>query len=108
MKTLSLVMIVKNEEDVLGRCLDSVRHLVDEIIIVDTGPHRTKEIAHSYAAKVYEYEWNNSFAEARNFALKQSSSDWNFVLDADEYVSNDCKDSIRSSLIRTRPLAESK
>lgn len=97
MKTLSLVMIVKNEEAVLNRCLNSVKGIVDEIIVVDTGStDRTKEIALSYDAKIYDYEWNDHFAEARNFALALSTSDWNLVLDADEYVVNDCANEIRS------------
>lgn len=94
---LSLAMIVKNEAAVLNRCLDSVRHLVDEIIIVDTGStDRTKEIAQTHGAKIFDYTWNNSFADARNFALAQSSGDWNLVLDADEFISNDCSDELRA------------
>lgn len=54
---ISLVMIVKNEEDVLGRCLESVSSIVDEIVIVDTGStDATKKIAESYQAKVYDYD----------------------------------------------------
>jgi len=95
MSTLSLTMIVKNEEEVLARCLESVKELVDEIIIVDTGSiDRTKEIALGYRAKVFDYKWNNSFSDARNYALQQATSEWNLVLDADEYISNDCKDNI--------------
>lgn len=96
MPTISLVMIVKDEESVLARCLSSAAKLVDEIIIVDTGStDSTKEIAESFNAKVYDYEWNQSFAEARNYALEQSSSDWNLILDADEFIANDCGESIR-------------
>ena len=58
MITVSLCMIVKNEEDVLARCLDSVKDLVDEIIIVDTGSKdRTKEIAHTYTDNVFDFVW---------------------------------------------------
>ncbi|XOI99572.1 glycosyltransferase [Paenibacillus polymyxa] len=89
-KTISLTMIVKNEERVLRRCLQSVVNHVDEIIVVDTGStDSTKEIAKEFGAKVYDYEWNNNFASARNFALEQASCDWCLVLDADEYMSND-------------------
>lgn len=87
LKTLALVMIVKNEENKLKRCIDSVKDLVNEIIIVDTGStDHTKNIAISNGAKVFDYEWKNDFAAARNFSINQSTSDWNLVLDADEYI----------------------
>jgi glycosyltransferase involved in cell wall biosynthesis len=96
MKTLSLVMIVRNEEKLLGRCLESVKHIVDEVIVVDTGSEdSTKEIAAAFGAKVFDYKWTYSFSEARNFALQQSTSDWNMVLDADEFFVEDYKDEIR-------------
>ena len=58
MITISLCMIVKDEEDVLGRCLDSVKNIADEIIIVDTGSKdKTKEIAYKYTNKVYDFKW---------------------------------------------------
>lgn len=88
MKSISLVMIVKNEEQFLQRCLDSVQHLVQELIIVDTGStDRTKDIITENGISVFEYLWNDSFADARNYALSQATSDWNLVLDADEYLS---------------------
>jgi glycosyltransferase involved in cell wall biosynthesis len=84
-------MIVNNEEKHLKRCLKSAASLVDEIVIVDTGStDRTIEIAKSYGAKFFYFEWINDFSAARNFALRQSTSDWNLVLDADEYILNDC------------------
>ncbi|WP_228551727.1 glycosyltransferase family 2 protein [Paenibacillus sp. B01] len=88
MTTLSVIMIVCNEENVLSRCLDSVHPHVDEIIVVDTGSDdRTRELASQYPkVKVSSFPWTDHFAEARNFALSQSSSDWNLSLDADEYV----------------------
>lgn len=96
MKTLSLNMIVKNEEDVLARCLDSVVNLVDEIIIVDTGStDYTVEVAKSYGCKVFHFEWTNSFSDARNFSLSKSSCDWHLVLDADEYVVGDASNVIK-------------
>lgn len=89
MEKLALTMIVKNEEKVIARCLESVKSIVDEIIIVDTGSEdKTKEIARLFGALVYDYEWGNNFADARNFALKKSTCDWNLVLDADEYISS--------------------
>ncbi|WP_052523748.1 glycosyltransferase family 2 protein [Geobacillus kaustophilus] len=84
---LSLCMIVKNEESVLRRCLDSVRGIVDEIIIVDTGStDRSREIASEYTNWLFDYEWNNDFAGARNYAASKASGEWILVLDADEYV----------------------
>ena len=105
MKTLNLVMIVKNEERCLERCLFSVRELIDEIIIVDTGSiDRTKQIALSFGAKIFDYEWNNDFSSARNFALSKSNSDWNLVLDADEYLVNGSRQDIVNFLENTNSL----
>jgi len=85
--TISLCMIVKNEEDVLARCLESVKDAVDEMIIVDTGStDRTKEIAASLGAKVYDFEWINHFAAARNFSFKQATCDYILWLDADDVL----------------------
>lgn len=82
---ISLCMIVKNEERVLGACLESARPFFDEIIIVDTGStDRTVEIAKSFEANVIEQEWPDSFAEARNWSLAPATGDWVFWLDADD------------------------
>ena len=68
MVTISLCMIVKNEEAVIKRCLESVKEVVDEIIVVDTGSQdRTKEIAEEEGAQVYQFPWIDDFAAARNF-----------------------------------------
>lgn len=85
--TISLCMIVKDEQDMLEACLQSVQGIVDEIVIVDTGStDNTKEIAERYGAKLYDYVWNSDFASARNFAIEQATSKWILQLDADEYV----------------------
>ncbi len=85
--TLSLAMIVKNEENYLAHCLESVKNLVDEIVIVDTGSQdKTKEIAKVFGAKVYDFPWNGDFSEARNFSLSKAEGDWILVLDADEII----------------------
>ena len=74
MITISLCMIVKNEEQVLSSCLDSLAGLMDEIIIVDTGScDRTREIATRYTDKIYDYIWKDDFADARNFAFSKAS-----------------------------------
>ncbi|WP_238540383.1 tetratricopeptide repeat-containing glycosyltransferase family 2 protein [Paenibacillus mucilaginosus] len=101
MVRLSLAMIVKNEAQDLARCLESAGPLVDEIVIADTGStDNTREIALSYGAKVYDYAWTHNFSDARNFALRQSTGDWNLVLDADEYILNDCGGEIRDFIAR--------
>ena len=82
---LSLSMIVKNEERYLKDCLDSVKGVVDEIILVDTGStDNTKKIAEGFGAKIFDYVWKNDFTDARNFALSKSTGDWILYLDADE------------------------
>ncbi|MBO7747235.1 glycosyltransferase family 2 protein [Paenibacillus sp. MWE-103] len=84
---LALVMIVRNEEAKLARCLESASPYMDDIIIVDTGStDRTKEIAERFGARVFDFAWQDDFAAARNYALDQSVSEWNLVLDADEYI----------------------
>lgn len=87
MKTIGLVMIVKNEGRSLEKCLSRIRKLVDEIYITDTGStDNTLEIAEKYQAHISHFEWNNDFSAARNHALAQSACDWNLILDADEYL----------------------
>lgn len=99
--TISLVMIVKNEERTLLRCLESASKYVDEIIIVDTGSKdQTTEIARDFGAKIYNFQWVDDFSEARNYALDQTSCDWCLVLDADEYILNDCYDTIRTFIAK--------
>jgi hypothetical protein len=86
--TLSLCMIVKNEQANLVRCLSSVKDVVDEMIVVDTGStDRTKEIAAALGARVFDAPWNDDFAEARNISLSKATGDWILVLDADETLS---------------------
>ncbi|MDK8181641.1 glycosyltransferase [Paenibacillus sp. UMB4589-SE434] len=85
--TISLCMIVKDEERCLARCLDSVKEVVQEIIIIDTGSKdRTVEIAKHYTDKVYSFVWTNDFAEARNYALSYATCDYILHLDADEFL----------------------
>jgi len=99
---LSLVMIVKDEQDMLGPCLDSVKDVVDEMIIVDTGStDDTVKIAESYGAKIIDFPWTGSFAEARNVSLDHATGDWVLHLDADERIVPDDAARIRPLLART-------
>lgn len=84
---LSLCMIVKNEEAVLARCLESAKGLADEIIIVDTGStDATREIAEKYTDKVYDFRWIDDFAAARNFAFSKAQGKYIMWLDADDVI----------------------
>ncbi|HKN93317.1 MAG TPA: glycosyltransferase [Thermoleophilaceae bacterium] len=84
---ISLVMIVKDEEEMLPRCLEAVHDAVDEMVIVDTGSSdSTVEIAESFGARVLHHEWTGDFAEARNLSLEAATGDWFLYLDADEVL----------------------
>lgn len=96
MVTISLCMIVKNEEKVLARCLDSVKELMDEIIIVDTGSlDKTKEIAFRYTDKVYDFKWVDDFSSARNFAFSKAACDYIYSADADEVLDAENRERFR-------------
>ena len=85
--SVTLCMIVKNEEQYIRNCLDAARAYVNEIVIVDTGSSDgTIAIAEEYGARVFPYAWNNHFAEARNYGLHRALGDWILVLDADEVI----------------------
>lgn len=87
MVTFSLCMIVKNEEKVLARCLDSVADLMDEIIVVDTGSgDNTKKIAARYTDKIYDFVWTGNFSDARNYAFSKAGCDYIYSADADEIL----------------------
>lgn len=87
MKRLALIMIARDEADSIARCLESARGVVDEMIVLDTGSvDATARIARAHGAQVHGFAWSDDFAAARNAALALSSSDWNLVLDADEWL----------------------
>lgn len=83
--TISVCMIVKNEEKCLDRCLRSLDGIADELIIVDTGStDSTKEIAGKYTDKIYDFAWNGNFSDARNFSFSKANCDYIYCADADE------------------------
>jgi len=95
---ISLCMIVKDEADNLPRCLESVKGIVDEIVVVDTGStDETPQIAQRYGAKVIRFEWTGSFSDARNESLKHATGEWILWLDADEALA-DGKENLRKVL----------
>lgn len=88
-KTISLCMIVKNEEEWIESCLQSVKGIVNEMIVVDTGStDRTKEKIRKMGAVVIDYPWDDDFSKARNVGLEHASGQWILVLDADEKIQN--------------------
>lgn len=100
--TLSLCMIVKNEENYIAKSIDSVKNIVNEIVIVDTGStDSTLEILKNYNVKLYNYKWENDFASARNFAINKVKSDWILFLDADEILDEASKDNLINYINRT-------
>ncbi len=87
MPTISLCMIVKNEEISIARCLDSIAELVEEIIIVDTGStDRTVEIVSNYTSKIYSYPWKEDFSDARNYSFSKATMDYCMWMDADDIL----------------------
>lgn len=101
---LSVCMIIKNEEKVLERCLNSIKGIADEIIIVDTGSHdQSKEIALLYTDKLYEFEWVDDFSKARNYASSKASGQWILIMDADEYVDRDSFEEFKKNMSSNPP-----
>ena len=101
MAKISACVITKNEADNLQRCLQSVKSIVNEIIVVDTGSDdATVTIAEQLGANVFHYQWKNDFAAARNYALTQASGAWIIFLDADEYIAAETIKNVRSFIDR--------
>ena len=87
MISISLCMIVKNEEETLSRCLDCVKDIMDEIIIVDTGSiDKTKEIAKNFTKNIYDFKWVDDFSVARNFSFSKATKEYCMWLDADDVI----------------------
>ncbi len=99
MTTLALCMIVKDEEKNIERCIKSVKPIVDDIIVIDTGSKdKTKGIAKKLGARVFDAMWKDDFSKARNEYLKHVKSDWVLVLDADETISESDHKKIREMI----------
>lgn len=100
-QTISVCMIVKNEENFMPGCLATVKELADEIIVVDTGStDRTMEIAREYGAKIYEHPWQHDFSLHRNQSIDYATGDWILILDADEELDPKEHEIIRSAIKR--------
>ncbi len=96
---LSLCMIVRNEERFLDGCLESVRGIADEIIVVDTGStDATQEIARRYGARIFSFDWCDDFSAARNESLRHAAGRWILYLDADERIVPGQEQAIRELL----------
>lgn len=103
-KSVSLCMIVKDEEHCLARCLASCKPLVHELVVVDTGStDRTSQIAELFGARVYHLAWQDDFAAARNYAMAQATADWILVMDADEVLSARDYQLFNDLLLQTSP-----
>jgi len=98
-QTLSLCMIVKDEEKYLQDCLESAKNIVDQIIIIDTGSRdKTVEIAEKFCAEIYKFNWCDNFSSARNESIKYATSDWILWMDADERLRSDSGDKFKKIL----------
>ncbi|SDE48682.1 glycosyltransferase [Sporomusa acidovorans] len=96
MAKISACVITKNEAKNIQRCLQSVKNIVNEIIVVDTGSDdATVSIAERFGAKIFHYQWDNDFAAARNYALTQAKGAWIIFLDADEYITAETIKNVR-------------
>ncbi len=96
---VSLCLIVKDEEQHLGTCLNAFRDIYDELIVVDTGStDSTKSIVKEFGTQVFDFEWINDFAAARNFALSKATGDWVMTLDADDAIEKENAVALRKLL----------
>src|SRR5438132_639417 len=99
---ISLCMIVKNEEDWVAGAVESVRSIVDEVIIVDTGStDSTPDRVRALGAKTLNLQWTDSFAEARNVSVAQAREPWILVLDADERIAAQDLPYIKDAVLRS-------
>lgn len=103
---LSAALIVRDESRVLADCLGSIRDVVDEIVVVDTGSvDDSVEIARSFGARVLNHSWRDDFAESRNTALDAAFGEWILYIDADERLSGGGRADVERLLINAREVA---
>lgn len=104
---LSLCIICKNEQEKIKRCIKSVKEIVDEVIVVDTGSEdSTIVLAKEQGAIVYEIQWEKDFAKAKNYAIDKATGDWIIFLDADEYFAQESLQYIRPLIKATEKSGE--
>ncbi len=104
MMTLSVCMIVKNEEDTLARCLDCIKDIADEIVIVDTGSSdKTVEIAGMFTKNIYHFAWIDDFAAARNFAFSKATMEYTMWLDADDVIDESNRAKLKALKVNLKP-----
>lgn len=93
---IGVSMIVKNEENYIRECLESVKFVADEIVIVDTGStDKTIEIAKEFTNRIYKFDWIDDFSAARNYALSKMLADWILYIDADERLTENSRKDLR-------------
>jgi glycosyltransferase involved in cell wall biosynthesis len=103
MTTITLCMIVRDEEAMLGACLESARPAVDDMVVVDTGSSdATRRIAAAAGARVFEFPWCDDFAAARNESLRHARGKWVLVLDADERLGPGSARAIRAAVANAK------
>ncbi|QDT40357.1 SPBc2 prophage-derived glycosyltransferase SunS [Gimesia alba] len=102
--TLSLCMIVRDNEDTIGPCLESIKPWVDEIIIVDTGSKdRTPDICREYGARMFEFPWCDDFSAARNESIKHALGKWIFWMDSDDTITEECGRKLKELAAQDHP-----
>ncbi|OLZ11737.1 glycosyltransferase [Sulfobacillus thermosulfidooxidans] len=105
MSEISVALIVRNEEKFISQCLQSVKSITDDIVVVDTGSEdQTVELARKEGARVIERPWPKDFARARNWAIEEAKNPWILMLDADEVLLADDKDKLMEAV--THPTAD--
>lgn len=101
--TIALCMMAKNEEDVIGRAINSAREIADEIILVDTGStDSTNHIASSLGAQIFFHPWEDHFSKSRNHMLSHATADWVLYIDADEELHSSDRQTLLK-MVRTAP-----
>lgn len=103
---LSVCIIVKNEYDLLMKCIKSVNEIANEIVVIDTGSNDKSDIlANQYGADVYHYQWSNNFSDVRNYAIKKAAGDWVLFIDADEILPQQSKKQLVNLLLNPQSTA---